>query len=193
MGGILPGAGLVLLGYLLGSDGKPSRAMVVCPCGPDGQPVERLDGLFPQISLGQGLLPTPPSLIPVALEIEKEDIPFPDLPIPRDANTTYYLSKMVDTLKCMNVVFEITSTLNQAVTVQVVGHSGNSPDDAIGLVNIEAGQTLNAGSSAMTKLGLGIDLEVNWYPFLGLTIATGAAAPTAGRIGVRALVRRWGR
>lgn len=183
----LVGAGVLLaIGYLVGKDG--GRQLVVVPCSPDGRQAQ-LPNLT-EARLEEGL-PRPPRRgagwdLETAIErLTQEGIR------PYGTSTTYYLDALFDARRADKVVFYVDSTCDQALTVQVVGSMANGPSTPTALVNIEASQTLAAGSSAASRLSLGIDLEINWHFFLGVTIASGGTPPTTGRVTVMAAIRRW--
>ena len=180
----LVGAGVLLaIGYLVGKDG--GRQLVVVPCSPDGRQAQlpnltpaRLEDGPPRRGAGLDL--------ETAIErLTQEGIR------PYGTSTTYYLDALLDARRADKVVLYVDSTCDQALTVQVVGSMANDPSTPTALVNIEASQTLAAGSSAASRLSLGIDLEINWHFFLGVTIASGGTPPTTCRVTVMAAIRRW--
>jgi len=107
---------------------------------------------------------------------------------PYIANTTYFPVEngLVDCREAVAVLIIVRSTCNQALTIQTIG--GQSPQaDSVSAFNIEAAQNLAANSS----IGLGVDLATNWYPYMGISIASGAAPPTGGQVDAWALIRKW--
>lgn len=107
------------------------------------------------------------------------------------ANTTYYCRTMVDTRTADKLTLIVTSTLNQSVTVQVVGHPvANQPSDALNLVNVGASQSIGAGNTTQQRATFGVDLATAFFSYFAVTVATGATAPTSGNLQVYALVRR---
>ena len=129
-----------------------------------------------------------PGLLPVGYVLESiADILARDMPC-RAATTTYYVDNLMDARLAQKVLLILVNTGNQAVTVQVVGHSGNSPSDVNGLVNLGSTYSLAANGG---KLGFGISLETSWYPWLGVTVLTGASPLTAGTVQVMAYGQRW--
>lgn len=96
---------------------------------------------------------------------------------PVDATTTYYPGGQLPdcTEGVVNALIILVSSCNQALTIQTVG-SISPQVTAENAFSIEAAQSLAANSS----IGMGIDLTTNWYPFLGVSILTGATAPVTG-------------
>ena len=176
----------VLLGYLVGRDGKVSEVAVVAPRRRDGRQlsVEEL-GL---VRIGGPAFPTA-ALIPKieTMALEAIDESLAKNMQPYAASTAYYCEKLVDARLAVRILLVLLSTCNAALTVQVVGHDFNSPRDVNGLVNIGSGQSLAANS----KLGLGIDLSTDWYPFLGVTVTSSGVPPTSGSVVVAAYGQRW--
>ena len=173
----------VVLGWLLGQDGRPTRIAVIAPPGERVPSLEEV-GL---ISLG-GERPTQllsPRMEQFALEPIDENLN-KDMR-PRTASTTYYCERLLNAWVATKVLLILQSTCDQALTIQVVGHQGNNPADVNGLVNIGGTQNLAASG----KLGLGIDLATDWYPYLGVTVAAGATPPTSGNVVVTAYGQRW--
>lgn len=90
-----------------------------------------------------------------------------------DNSTTYFLPAMVDLSQALDAVFFVYSTGDQDVTVQVVGHHRDGPQESNALVNLEdAAVTLPDGSSAAQIISLPINLLELWHPYLGLSITT---------------------
>ena len=85
-----------------------------------------------------------------------------------------------------SVILVVLSTCKKALTVQAVGSLGEQAD-AVSSFNIGASQSLGA----VAVLGFGIDLAVNWYPYLGCSIASGVVAPTSGDVTAWAFIRRF--
>lgn len=88
------------------------------------------------------------------------------------ATGTYY-TKMVDWRQGKRIFLFVHSTLNQAVTVQVVGHIANTHE---GATDINSAQTCPAGDT----ISFGMAWE-NWCPYIGAKI-TVSAAPTSGML-----------
>lgn len=184
---VMPVAGAlvsgVLLGWIMGRDGKPTQLMIVCPEG--NRTPEEINTL-PLSPTGPLSIPTSP----VRFGLEPiEEVLTRDLR-PRGTSTTYGLDKMVNARLAENLTLIITSTLDQAITAQLVGHVGDSPNDLNSLVNIGSTVSITAGNSAMQIAGISLNLRTDWYPYIGLTIIT-ATAPTTGQVQVYAYGRRW--
>lgn len=172
-------AGL-LIGYVLDQQGR--RMMVVCPPG-ESPPA----GFTP---ISSPLIPVQGVPLPARVQDAWVLQPIDELLAqiaPFAATTTYYLDTLLDSRLSAKVLLVVTDSTGVATTVQVVGHTQDNPSDVNGLVNIGSTQTLSANS----KLGLGIDLTTDWYPYLGVTVLSGAAPATTGRVVVRAYGQRW--
>ena len=169
-----------LLGYLMDKDGR--RVMVVYPPG-EKPPV--------------GFTPLPAPLLPVsgplpagvreAFVLEPINELLAEIS-PYENSTTYYCSKLLDAKLASKVVIVLLNTTGDALTVQMVGHTVDSPSDINGLINIGGTQTL---PSTNLPLALGLNLDSDWMPYLGVTVLTDASAPSAGRVVVRAVGQRW--
>jgi hypothetical protein len=105
---------------------------------------------------------------------------------PYRASTTYYPNKpLADCSKAReSILIVVMSTCDQNLTVQAIGSLGDQAD-AISSFNIGASQALTSPG----MIGLGVDLSVNWYPYLGVSIASGVAAPVAGDAMAWAFIR----
>ena len=109
---------------------------------------------------------------------------------PLVANTTYGMEAIADARMAEALMIYVRSTCNQAVTIQTVGGVTQVPDlDSV--FNIEASQALAAGNVAQTVLALLVNLRDNWAPYLGITVAAGATAPTTGFVYATACLRFW--
>jgi hypothetical protein len=104
-------------------------------------------------------------------------------------NTEYPLDAMADTGLADKVTFYVQSTLDQAVTVQVVASGENSPRNLQELNDVGASISVADGSSTPQKAALSVNLEDNWHPWYGLTVETGGSAPSSGVFRARAVVR----
>lgn len=181
--GVLAGMGLVILGYLLGQDGKPTAVLVRPVAEPGTQPVAvPLAPNGPAFGLTEVV---PEAREYLALEPIAEGLV--ERMQPYGTSTTYWLDTLLNAWLAAKVLLIVTSTCNQALTVQVVGHETNAPGDSVGLMNIGGTYSLPAGG----RLGFGIDLETDWYPYLGVTIASGGTPPTTGSVVVYAYGQRW--
>lgn len=181
IGGLVSG---VLIGYAIGRDGR--RLMVVCPPSPDGRmptPGELMP-VAPAPGAGPVRVVAPAGVVSIAPLDELLLRPFR----PPDASTTYYLETLVDARLAVKMLLVISGNVNQALTIQVVGHVGNLPRDANNLVNIGSTFTLASGGDV---LAFAINLDERWMPYYGLTIATGGTAPTSGNVQVKAYGQQW--
>lgn len=178
------GTGLILvtLGYLAGKNGE--KIMVCCPATQDGQLAPGALGLESPNSPASFAGLTIPQTI-MTLERAAERL---GTLLPRSASTTYYLERLADAGLAQKVLFILTSTLNQAVNVQLIGNESNSPTDEAGRLNIGATQSLPATNG---KIGIGVDLTTDWYPWMGVVIQTTASAPTSGQVDIRVVMQRW--
>ncbi len=117
-----------------------------------------------------------------------DEIKIQDNLSPRVASTTHYpqqgLADCRDAVECLLVV--VFSTCDQALSIQTIGGTA-SVVDAGSAFNIEAPQAL----PALSAIGLGVDLSVNWYPYMGCSIATGVVPPTAGEVKAFVFKRKW--
>jgi hypothetical protein len=109
---------------------------------------------------------------------------------PLVANTTYGMPKIADTRMADQLMIFVRSTCDQAVTIQTVGNIIDDVDPRT-VFNIEASQALAIGSTTETQLALLVNLRDNWAPYLGITVAAGAVAPTEGFVYARAYLRVW--
>ena len=107
---------------------------------------------------------------------------------PYGISTTYYCSKLLDAKLANKVVIVLTNTTADILTIQMVGHTVDSPSEVGGLVTIGGTQTLPATN---LPLALGLNLEQDWMPYLGVTVLSDASPPTTGRVVVRAVGQRW--
>ena len=113
---------------------------------------------------------------------------------PRGNNVDFWFNAMADTRLALRLIFVLTSTCNQAVTVQVVGADDHTPREDNVLSTVQATQSLGAGSTAMTILRLPVDLDgANWHNFMGLKITTGGTGPTSGEVVARAYMQAYER
>ena len=110
---------------------------------------------------------------------------------PYTASITYYppggTSKMADCRQASeSVLIIVQSNCNQALTIQGLG---SLVDQADSVSAFTIGASVSLGVAA--TLGLGIDLSVNWYPYLGCSIASGVTPPTAGDVTAWAFIRKF--
>ncbi|MDP2730419.1 MAG: hypothetical protein Q8O55_08045, partial [Dehalococcoidales bacterium] len=108
---------------------------------------------------------------------------------PYNTSFTYYptfdLADCAEAIESLLIV--VISTCDVAVTAQAIGSLGPQADGA-GAFDIGPSESVGI----VSRIGLGIDLSVNWYPYIGVTIATGASAPTTGEIVAWAFARKYG-
>ena len=93
---------------------------------------------------------------------------------------TFYSDYMVNWTEGKRILFKAESSLNQAVTIQVIG---NISDDMKLATDINAGLPLAANSNL--SVGLAWD---DWHPYVGIKI-TVPVAPTAGILTISAIVQ----
>jgi len=176
--GIAPLVAGILVGYWLDKDGR--RLMVVCPPGQtppaDIQPISYLPPsgpLPPRVQEAYILEPISARLVEVA---------------PYGISTTYYMEHLLDARLAAKVLLVVDNGCGTTLTVQVVGHTQDTPTESGGLVNIGGTQTIAADGG---RLGFGIDLTTDWYPYLGVTILSPSTPPTTGLVTVWAYGQRW--
>jgi len=93
---------------------------------------------------------------------------------------TFYTDRMVNWTKGKRIVFKAESSLNWAVTLQVIG---NIVDDHGRATDI--GPALPLAANGNLSVGLAWD---DWHPFIGVRI-TVAVAPTAGILTIWAVIQ----
>jgi len=93
----------------------------------------------------------------------------------REAAITIDCDKMANYTRGKRISFKVESSLNQAVTFQVVG---NIEDDMRLATNVDG--ALPVAANGNISVGLAWD---DWHPFVGARITIGAA-PTTGRLKV---------
>ncbi|MBA7569072.1 hypothetical protein ES708_10809 [subsurface metagenome] len=93
---------------------------------------------------------------------------------------TFYTDRMVNWTKGKRILFKAESSLNQAVTLQVIG---NIVDDKERATNIN--DPLPLAADGNLSVGPAWD---DWHPFIGVRI-TVAVAPTAGVLTISAVVQ----
>lgn len=91
-------------------------------------------------------------------------------------------SSMVDFRNAKRIVIHATSTLDAAVTLQVIGNTIDSTTEAC---DIDGALPLAAGSVATQYLSVGLAWD-DWHPYVGIEI-TYAVAPTAGTLLISAV------
>lgn len=114
-----------------------------------------------------------------------------DEPVPVGNSTTFPAKALVEMLHVDKLLFIIDSSFNQIVTAQLVGFEANNPNSRTGEMAFGSTRSVAAGDSVTTRLGLSVNLHDFWAPFMGISIITGAAAPTTGRLAIRAVGRLW--
>ena len=176
--GFVEGAlGGVIAGLILKKDGQEP---IIVPIKVGG------DGEIP-IPLPVTIVGGEPGPFPVGFVLESIDESLTDNMPCRDINTTYYIDKLLDARLAHLVLLIVINSGDQAVTVQVVGHVSNSPRDTNGLHNI--GGTVSV--AALDRHGFAVVREDYPYPWLGVTVATGASALTSGLVQVLATGDHW--
>ena len=96
----------------------------------------------------------------------------------RVAGTT--LTEMLNWTKGKRLIIKVTSKLNQAITVQLVGNIDNAIS---GAVNID----VPLPCAALSNITVGPAWD-DWHPYIG-AILTHAVAPTAGTVKVEAVIQ----
>ena len=89
-------------------------------------------------------------------------------------------TRMLDWTKGTRLIIKVTSTLDQAITVQVVGNIENT---MVGAVNING--PLPCAVISNITVGMAWD---DWHPYIG-AVLTLAAAPTVGTVRVEAVIQ----
>ena len=104
--------------------------------------------------------------------------------------TTYRpWGKMADTDQAVDVMFRITSSLDEAVDIQLVGHVRDEGDEENGLVNISSVSPIGVGNTTVQVITINVRMSDARHPFLGLAVVTGGSAPNAGSITAEAYIR----
>ncbi len=145
-------------------------------------------------TLGGG--PTPSPLVAAELDVEKltqaiqaaKTLDFREFLIlgairMQGTTTVTFGERMADTRHARNLVFIVRNSQNQAITVQVVGDSANSPRNPA--VNVGSSQSV----AANTTISIIPQIEWWWHPWMGIKLTTGSTAPTTGQIQVDAFVQ----
>lgn len=94
------------------------------------------------------------------------------------ATGTFYTDKMIDWRQGKRIYFFVHSTLNQDVSIQVIGHMANTHD---GATDINTAKACPAGDTI--SIGPAWD---HWCPYIGIKI-TVSVAPTAGMLTISAV------
>ena len=92
----------------------------------------------------------------------------------------FYTDRMVDWTKGKRIMFKAESSLNQAVTLQVIG---NIVDDKARATDINGALPLAANDNLSVVLAWD-----DWHPFVGIEIVL-AVAPTAGTLTISAVIQ----
>lgn len=93
--------------------------------------------------------------------------------------------QMVDMRNQKRLVIKIESSLDVDVSVQLMGDFSDTT--AIQISNgVEVGSSVPCAANSTAGIGVGVD--GNWYPFLGIQV-TPAAAPSQGIITARAITQ----
>lgn len=116
------------------------------------------------------------------VQIEMDEI------VPRDPSATFRFGQMADCRQATDCLFRITSSLDQDVTIQLVGHIVDDGKDENGVVNIGVARALGAGDSTGQVITIKVNLQEAWHPYLGLAVIT-VSDPTAGVIQASAYIR----
>jgi len=96
------------------------------------------------------------------------------------ATGTFYTDRMVNWVKGKRIMFKAESSLNQAVTLQVIG---NIVDDKERATDVNG--VLPLAANGNLSVGLAWD---DWHPFVGIEIVS-AVAPTAGILTISDVVQ----
>lgn len=110
-----------------------------------------------------------------------DNAPFGRFP---SASTEYPLDKLLDARQGEFCTIWLTSTLNQAVTIQPIGNDQDDPGSVISPVDLGGSVSLPSGGTTTQRLLFTINTRDHRAQFYGLTVTTGATAPTAGRLDV---------
>lgn len=102
-------------------------------------------------------------------------------------NTEYSLQGLAPGDNARLVVIYITSTFDQDVTAQAVGQPQGQPS-AVQTAKVNIGGSVTIEGNDTDLDAITIRRDTHPHSFYGLTIATGATAPTAGAINVFARV-----
>lgn len=89
-------------------------------------------------------------------------------------------TRMLDWTKGTRLIIKVTSTLDQPITVQVVGNIENA---IVGAVNING--PLPCAAISNITVGMAWD---DWHPYIG-AVLTLAVAPTLGAVRVEAVIQ----
>lgn len=102
------------------------------------------------------------------------------------AATEYAPDEVCDARGAESVTIWVTSTLNQAVTIQVTGNDEDDPGSLTSLDDIGGAAPVAIGSTTTQRRSFTVNLTDYRYQFYGVTVLTGATGPTAGRLDVTA-------
>lgn len=105
------------------------------------------------------------------------------------ASTLYALDALADSAHGHSVSLLAISTLNQAVSLQLIGNDENDPGSTLSAMNMGGAVALAAGGTTTQRQGFTVNLTDYRSQYYGLTVTTGATAPTTGRLDVTA--RLW--
>lgn len=186
---IIAAGALLALGYLVGADGQ--KKLVVCPCGPDGKPDIPAIPTQSTLPIEMPGIPSSPALpsfmvlVPIQKELTSRNFR------PVGTSTTQGIADMVDTQGADKIVLYVLSTMDQAVTIQLVGAYQNVPGNTANLINIGSSFSQGVGNTTQSINAIELVLDEIWHPYLGITVATGGTAPTVGALQVFARGQRW--
>ena len=113
-----------------------------------------------------------------------DNVPFGSFPT---ANTLYVPNQLCDARQALAATIYVTSTLDQAVNLQVVGNDTNDPSSDVSPVFI-GGVVLLRAATPTQRVGLTINLNDHRHQYLGITVTTRGNAPAAGRLDAVAYV-----
>jgi len=180
---MLVGGALYALGYHVGAGGE--KKLIVCPCGPDGKPDLPALPVGTAVPLPNQAVSVGRTLMPIIETLTASGFR------PVGTNTTQGIGKMLDAVGADKIVVYIVSTLDQAVTIQLVGSYIDSPGNTQHLIALGSSFSQGIGSTAQSVNSIELVLDEVWHPYIGITVLTGGTAPTVGTLQVLARGQRW--
>lgn len=104
-------------------------------------------------------------------------------------STEYALDKFLDARQGEYVSIWLTSSLNQAVTVQVIGNDQDDPGGSVlSSVDLGGAVAVATGGTVTQRHLFTVNTRDYRAQFYGMTVTTGGTAPTAGRLDVVAYI-----